>query len=323
MKPARMIHAHPARSLNRTGYPGRLWILFVGSLITMTAQSLVWPFLTIHITRQLGLPLTQITLLFTVQSVASLAGTAVLGPAMDRFGRKWAMVLGPVLGAAAQLLMIDAATMPVWGVLMAGTALGTVAFRTGANAMIADLVAPERRAGAYALLRMGFNIGIAVGPGIGGALIEVSYALSFTIAAVVQMMMAALVLVTIRDSLAASKREAVPQEQHSAGYGPLLRDRAFMSMWSVYLLIEVAASMVFTLLAVYLKDHFGIPERDFGLILGTNAAMVVLFQFVVTRFTERRAPFTMMALGAGFYALGLFGFAVGWNFLTFWLGMVV
>lgn len=310
----------------RSQFPAQLWILFGGTLLSMTAQSLVWPFLTIHIANQLAVPLTQITLLFTVQTLASLGATTILGPAMDRFGRKWAMVLGPLLSAVVQVLMINAASMPAWAVLLSGHALGGVMFRIGSNAMIADLVPPEQRAGAYALLRMAFNIGIAVGPVFGGLLIDVSYALSFSIAAAAQVLMALFVLVIIRESLTPQAEETATvsePDQRRAGYGPLLRDRPFMTMWGVYLLIEIGASTVFTLLAVYIKNNFGIPEREFGLILGTNAAMVVFFQYLVTRFTQRRAPLLMMAAGAALYALGFFGFAVGWNFFTFWLGMVV
>ncbi len=302
-------------------YPTQTWMLFWGSLVSMTGQSLVWPFLTIYIRQQLGLPLAQITLLFTVQSIASLAATGVLGPAVDRFGRKWAMVAAPLVNGLALVAMSRADSLALWGVLLAFYAMSGVVFRLGSHAMIADLIEPERRVGAYALLRMAFNVGIAIGPAIGGYLVITSYALSFLIAAATQFGLAVFVLVAIHETLP----EALPGDpagKRQIGYGPVLRDRPFLSFWGVYLLIEVAASLVFTLLAVYVKEQYAIPEDRYGFILGTNAAMVVLFQYAVTRVTRRYPPMPVMAVSGLFYALGMAIYAAGFNFFTFWLGMV-
>lgn len=61
---------------------------------------------------------------------------------------------------------------------------------------------------------------------------------------------------------------------------------------------------------MYLNKGFGLSEQWFGLMMGVNAAMVVLFQFPITRLTDRYARGAMMALGVAFYAVGfgMFGF---------------
>jgi len=59
-----------------------------------------------------------------------------------------------------------------------------------------------------------------------------------------------------------------------------------------------------TTLGVYLRNVHGIPESGYGWILSLNAAMVVLFQFPITRRIEKRPPMRMMALGAALLAIG-------------------
>jgi MFS family permease len=81
--------------------------------------------------------------------------------------------------------------------------------------------------------------------------------------------------------------------------------------------------MVFILLGLYVKENYGISEGGYGLIIGTNAAMVVIFQYGVTRHTTRYSPLRTMASGALFYMLGLGIFALSQNFASFLLGMVV
>lgn len=300
----------------------QVWVLFWASLVSMTGQSLVWPFQTIYISEQLSVPLAQVTLLFSVQSAASLAATVLAGPAVDRFGRKWAMVTSPALGSAMLLAMTQAATLPLWAVILSLYAASGVIFRLGANAMIADIVPADKRADTYALMRMAFNVGIAVGPAIGGYLVASSYTMSFVIAAVSQLLLTVVVLAAIRESLPARS----PQEATAKGdasYLPVLKDRQFMQFWGVYLLVEIAAALVFSLLALYVKTQYAIPEDQFGYIISTNALMVVLFQYAVTRVTRRHKPLLVMAVSAVFYAGGMLIYALGTAFAAFWLGMVV
>jgi MFS family permease len=78
-----------------------------------------------------------------------------------------------------------------------------------------------------------------------------------------------------------------------------------------------------TTLGVYLRDQHGIPESGYGWIISLNAAMVVLFQFPITRRIEKNPPMLMMALGTTFIALGmgLYGFVSG--FFMFAVAMAV
>jgi MFS family permease len=89
-----------------------------------------------------------------------------------------------------------------------------------------------------------------------------------------------------------------------AGYGPLLRDTPFL----LFCLVSVAVTSVYAQMnstwPVYMKENYGIPEWQFGLMMSMNAAMVVLFQFPITAFTERYARASMLALGALLYAVG-------------------
>lgn len=307
-----------------TGYPRQMWVLFWGSLISIMGQSLVWPFLTIHIRQQLDVPLTQITFLFTLQSLATVLATTAAGPAVDRFGRKWIMVIGPIFSGITQIAMAGADSYLSWALLLMLYAASGITFMLGSRSMIADMVPPEQRTEAYALLRTGANVGIAVGPAVGGFIITQSYAISFYVAASVQIMLGVVTIFLIRETLTDDIRaENDRHGSHEQGYAPLFRDSTFMSFWGVYLLIEVAASLVFTLLAVYVKEQFSIPESQFGFIIGTNAMMVVLFQYAVTKVTRRYRPLGVMALGALFYAGGMAVFAVGQAFAAFLVGMIV
>jgi MFS family permease len=303
------------------GYSRSFWLIFAGMLINAIGGSMVWPFMTIFMRQRLEVPLTTVALLLTINSVAGLAMLSVAGPAVDRFGRRIAMVASLLMGALTMVGLNAVATFGLAAILMVINGGFSPLLRVGANAMIADLVEPERRARAYALVRMAANFGVAIGPAVGGFVTGISYAFAFYCAAGVQLLVGFLLLFFLQESVPA--RQEGQSASGRAGYAVLLGDRPFLYFCAIYTLAGLAYSMLMILLPVYVKENFGVRESQYGFIMATNAAMVVVFQFAVTRVTERFRPWGVLAVGALFYALGTGSVAWGSNFWAFLLSMVV
>jgi MFS family permease len=302
-------------------YPRQFWLLFWGMLLNSAGGSMVWPFLTIYLRRELQVSLTTVTLLLTLNSISGLAATSLAGPAVDRFGRKTAMLLSLCLTGASLGAMSLVTTLAGWQALMIVLGGFGPVYRVGADAMVADLVPGDRRPGAYALLRMISNLGVAIGPAVGGFLVFVSYDLAFYCAAAASLAFALLVLFFARETLPA--RVTPAPVRATTGYGPVLRDRPFLLFCLVYTLAGMGYSMMMVLLPVYAKESFGVPESQYGFILATNAAMVVLFQYGVTRVTTRFPTLRVLAVGSVFYALGVGSVALGMAFPAFLVSMIV
>jgi MFS family permease len=149
-------------------YPPQFWLLFSGLLISTIGTSMVWPFMTIFVSEQLDLPLASVASLITLNGFVALIASFIAGPITDRAGRKWIMVVSLVGNGASYFLFSQASTLPAFAILMALRGLFQPLYRVGTNAMVADLVPPEQRAEAFALVRMSFNVGIAIGPAVGG-----------------------------------------------------------------------------------------------------------------------------------------------------------
>jgi MFS family permease len=303
-------------------YPRPFRILFCGTLVNSAGSSMVWPFLTIYVRELLGIPLTAVTLLFTLNSVAGLVAMSFVGPAVDRFGRKSAMVVGLAVSCLVLLSMSRAQTFVAWGILMAMWGAFGPLYRVGADAMVADLTPPERRAGAYSLLRVVSNLGVAIGPAVGGFITSASYTVAFYIASSAQALFAALVGLGTRETLP-RRAQVVGQPRASGGYGPVFRDRRFLAFCGVFTLATMPAALMMVLLAVYAKENFQVPESQYGFIMATNALMVVLFQYSVTKASAPHQPLHVLALGALLYGVGAGSVALGHGFWGFWASIVV
>ena len=107
------------------------------------------------------------------------------------------------------------------------------------------------------------------------------------------------------------------------GYGSVLRHRLFVFFIFACLLSGLVYMNMNTTLGVFLRDNYGIPEDGYAYILSVNAAMVVLFQFWITRRIEKLPPMLVMAAGTTFYAIGFAMYGFVGNYGMFILAMVV
>ena len=62
-------------------------------LFSTIGASMIWPYLKIYVSETLDAPLTLVASLMTINSAMGLLAFFIAGPIIDRFGRKWVMVM--------------------------------------------------------------------------------------------------------------------------------------------------------------------------------------------------------------------------------------
>ncbi len=321
------------RTLTRM-YPRQYWLMMAGQLLNTIGMGFVWPFLNIYLKEQLGIPLSVATLLPMVEQGVSLFTTLGAGSVADRFGRKMLMVLSLACTAVIYALMGFAGQWWMFAVLMALRGFFLPLYRVAGDAMVADLITDDdQRLPAYSLLRTVNNVGVAVGPVLGGIVAAYSYRASFLTAAFAMMSFAMIVLTWMRetlvqpDTLPGSVRPAAGKSPAAApsgmGYGRVFRDSLFVVAVLAFSCNGMGAGLPFQLLGVYGKESFGVTEEQTGLIMMVNAMMVVSFQVLVANYTRRFNRVKVLSTGALFYALGISSIALGWRASHFALSMAI
>jgi predicted MFS family arabinose efflux permease len=271
------------------------------SLVSSIANSTVWTFVGIWAIKDLGAGESTLGAAFLVSALVGAVSGYAGGHLSDHVGRKPLIMVG----WACQTLL-------VLGFLAAGgrtyVGLGLIClsglfFQIGNaanNAMIADLVPGERHEAAYASVRVASNLGVTVGPPLGGLLIALgSWAALFAGTAGVS---AAGLLLAIR---------FLPRRGGFAAAGPparksssvIVRDRAFLLFlvssalaWLVYVSFEVV-------LPISLVESHGLRASTWGFLVVVNPIMVTAFQL---RLTRRLEPISAaVKLGIGLPLMGV------------------
>jgi len=307
-------------------YPRQFWLLFVGMLISTLGSSMIWPFLMIYASERLSLPLGRVTALMSLNAGMGLIFAFIAGPVTDRLGRKWVMAISLAVNGLSYYFLSGADSFTAFAFLMGLSGAFNPLYRVGADAMMADLVPPEKRPDAYALMRMSNNAGIALGPAIGGMVAATSYVLAFYSAAIGMVVYSLLVAFLAKETLPARSPVSGAKEKWWTPvleYRRVLRDRTFLSFSAAFTLTQMCSVLIWVLMAAYAKQNYGISERLYGFIPTTNALMVILFQMWVTRKTKRYSAFPTLALGTLLYAFGVGSVALARGFWGFWVSMVI
>ncbi len=306
-------------------YPRNFWTLVGASFIDHVGGALLFPFFTLYLTRKFNVGMTTVGLIFLIFTLAGMVSRTVGGALADRMGRKVILLFGLVFSAVSTLWMGSVEDIKLFfpGAIIIGLLSDVGA--PAREAMVADLLPEKQRADGFGILRVVMNLAVTIGPAVGGLLAAQSYMLLFISDAVTSLITAAIIYFILPETrpTSASTEESESMMTTFAGYGKIMRDGFFMAFIGASILTVIVYSQMNSTLGPYLRDVQGVPEQGFGYILSLNAAMVVLFQFAITRRIAKYPPMLVMAFGSMLYAIG---FAMyGWvsEYSLFLLAMVI
>jgi hypothetical protein len=147
--------------------PRGIWVLFATTL-TNRAGSMVMPFLVLYLTRSLGFSAGRAAFVLLVYGLGAIVAGPISGLLSDRLGPVRVMEASLFLSGCALLAYPFAKTYGSVLVVTVVLASVTECFRPASMAMIAATVRPDQRKAAFALYRLAINLGMSVGPALGG-----------------------------------------------------------------------------------------------------------------------------------------------------------
>ena len=303
-------------------YPRQFWLLSLLMMLAWLFYSIIWSYLLLYFSQRLGKPISGVAWLMTLNAIVGVASSFLGGSIADRFGRKGVMVFALLFSAMGWFFFRSAGNLPVVALLIVVTGATTPLYRLATDAMVADLVPVDKRLDAYSMMRMWNNLGVAIGPAIGGFLISISYFVTFSVVGIGFAVIGVLGWLLMRETGTQQKMVIKDDLKQGRGYRTILQDRIFVKILGAYTLNRVCTSILWVTLAAYTKQNFGLSESTYGFIPATNAIMVITLQLLITRQVNRHRPSSAMVVGTLIYAISIFSVAFGEGFWWFWLCMV-
>jgi MFS transporter, DHA1 family, tetracycline resistance protein len=248
----------------------------------------------------------------TVWALMQFICAPIMGALSDRYGRRRVILISNFGLGLDYILM---AMAPSLWLLFVGTLISgiTAASFSAAQAYIADVTPPEKRAATYGKIGAAWGLGFILGPALGGLLGGVDPRLPFWVAAGLTLLNACYGLFILPESLQRDRRAAFSWRRANP-IGSLLFLRAhpgLLSLALVVFLYWLAHSVLPNVFVLYADFRYGWKEQRVGLTLALVGICSVIVQallvrHVVKRFGEARALMAGLTFGAlGYAAYGL------------------
>jgi MFS family permease len=316
---------NPWRGLRQL--PREIWILFAATLVNRCG-TMVLPFLVLYLTRELNISASHAALALTVYGIAALLTMPVSGWLTDRFGSLFVM-RGSLLLSGFMLFLFPLAHhfAAILGITFAFAILNE-SVRPPSLALVSELVEPQQRKQAFALSRLAVNLGMSVGPAIGGILALYSFRILFFTDSVTSIL-AALVLMfawpaTLRTNASEPKwddPEDLGREIEAEGPSllaashPVADLRAFRNRRMLYFLAAlIPTQLVFFQLTstvpLFLVHYLRLPESIYGTVFTLNTLMIVVLELPLNNAMAQWSHRRTLTLGAFLYAIGFGSFAL-------------
>ena len=295
-------------------YPAQFWVLTLGIFVYVAAAALAFPFEAIYLRRNLGTSMSMIGVVFGLVPLAVMPVQFWGGHLTDRLGRRIVIMLSVLVGVV--WFVGFAFITQLWQVaalVAVESAFGWPLFQTASNAMIADLLPPDRRQEGFGITRVAMNMGVVIGPALAGVALGLgaTFRELFLSAAVGCGLMVVMMAIWIRESRPASALAPVKHTDRKgrSGYRLVFHDRVFIVFCLVAVLPVFCIGNFGSIYAVYVTSFLGVPYQEWGYLLALNAGIVALVQYPLVRALRRRNRMILLAISSALLAVGLGGSA--------------
>lgn len=305
---------------NITKTPGRraaLAFILVTIMLDMLAMSIVLPVLprlvlgfshsdTVSASRVIGV-------FGTAWALMQFIFSPVMGSLSDRFGRR-PVILISNFGLGLDYILM--ALAPGIGLLFVGRIISgiTGASMSTAQAYIADVSPPEKRAANFGLMSVAFGLGFILGPAAGGLLGQVDPRLPFWVAAGLSLANACYGYFVLPESLKPGSRSPYSwAKANPLGSLKFLRNNTgLLALALVHFLLWLSRAILPAIMVLYSTYRFHLSIATIGLFfagVGVCSMIVggLMVKPVVARLGERMSLIIGLAFGAA--GMALFGCA--------------
>lgn len=303
-----------------SGFGREVWLLTIASFVNR-AGTMVVPFLSLYLTKDMGLTLEEVGWVMSAFGAGSVVGSWLGGKLADRIGHRTVMIGALITSGMAFIGLQYVHGLVPFSIGVFVLLVLSDTFRPALFVALRHYAPPDQRTRAVVLIRLAINLGFSMGPAIGGFIIlHWSFAGLFWVDAMT-CIAAALVLSLGLPSLPHPSGDGSADARRGASP---YRDRPYLLFLAIVTLVTIPFLQYFSSVPLFYSKVHGLSEAYIGLLLGANGLLIFLTEMPLVRYVEERAyslhailRTSVVLIALSFVVLDLFPTA---GFL--WVGMV-
>lgn len=295
------------------------------SKLVQTMGAFIWPLFTLILSIKVGMEPGLITVFVAAGMFIGVISALVGGVLADKVGSKNTIVIGTSFAISSYIpIMFFEPGMITAFLLMAGMMFFGI---TGPahEALMANVTNTDERESAYSLHYLALNIGIIIGPAVGGLLLTNHFNLFIGLDVLTTFLGLLLMIFFVYEDRN-KEHENVFEEEVDDSIWKIIKDRPVVIAYGLLgVFISFTYGQLNFTLPLYIKDLFGDAQgtQIYSLLYSFNGFVVVAFTAVITYFFRRRNAMNKMVIGFALYILTMYVLAFTFAVEVFFLMMFV
>lgn len=277
------------------GLPPSAWIL-TGVMLINRSGSVVLFFLTLYLTRELAFTPAEAGRVLSLYGVGSIGAAFMGGYLTDRLSAKTVQVASLICGGIGFMVLGFVKSPLAIGMTILLVALVGESLRPANATALATVCPPALRPRGFALNRLAVNLGVSIGPAIGGFLASRDYHLLFWADGLTCIAAGLVLWRWFHPPPYADEPERPSARRARAGLSPW-RDGLFLAILVTVFLSGVVFTQLFSTWPLFMESVYRLSERQIGLLMGLNGVVIVLTEMPIVHALERFRRMRVVAAG--------------------------
>ena len=263
------------------GLSKEIWWLSLITLINR-AGAMVIPFLSLYLTKSLGLSFSQVGWIMSAFGLGSMVGSWIGGKLTDIIGYYRTMTISLLLSGVA---FIAIQTLTSFSHIAIGIFVLMVLVDTFRPAMFVAVSAysrPENKTRSITLIRLAINLGFSAGPAIGGFIIvSLGYSGLFWIDGLTCILAGLLLFYVLHPRKSRVMDETVAETPESA-----YKDKHYLLFLFSMALFGIVFLQYFSTMPIYYKEMHDLSEDYIGVLLAMNGVLICILEMPLVKWLE-------------------------------------
>jgi len=285
---------------------GKLFVLIITNFVDMVGVLMIIPLMPFY-AREMGGGALVVVILMGAFTAAQLLSAPFWGRFSDRYGRRPALLVGLTASCIAYVVFAFAGS--IWLLLLSRIVQGAGGGTVGViQAYVADSVEPESRAKALGWLSAATNVGVAIGPAIGGMALRFGRSGPGLAAASLCLVNIFFAWKFLRESRDMTEAHVAKPRTSRAVISYVIThpgEPAPRLIW-IYAIAMGAFSGLMGILALFLADRFGVSKGNIWIFYTyVGVISVVTRAGILGKMVDRYGEAQLSRVGLALLATGL------------------
>jgi predicted MFS family arabinose efflux permease len=249
---------------------------------------MVIPFLSLYLTKDMHLSLSEVGWIMTCFGLGSLLGSWLGGKLTDKIGFYKVIFFSLLITGFSFIALQFVHTFLGFAVGIFLTMTFADAFRPAIYVSLKAYSTPENQTRSLTLIRLAINLGFSFGPFFGGLIIAaISYSGLFWVDSIT-CIAAVLVMRIVLKEKKIQVDELIEDIETEKNVISVYRDKPFWLFLLIIFIMGFVFMQLFSTMPLFYKEVHGLTEVQIGLLMSVNGFLIFLFEMPLIHYIEKK-----------------------------------